>query len=864
MIIEKSIKEDFKFGKRDSKEEIKEELLKHILNEDQFVKISELEDITPQDGLIYECLLDFLSHEDYKLSIDNLTDFFYKIDILMDFLELEDLITNLDHFDEDKLQKDLKANLSQIDIEFLDSFSCGFDIAVRIINKYLGPKSLMSFLNQFERLENALALYTRQETLVKIEEALKLGLKSKEASFQSVASKVYKNGGLYFINLAGNNNFSYQLNKYITLKLENEKTNIYVNNSRFNQCKFLFLNIPVKKIRKYETIDSIDEAAEKLNRSMEGRSAKTFEISPATEFWGHCSNIQAWVENNYDTRILHRNLAFPLLKRLTEVGDPIAKEVFKEEILSRLESGYPTVVSYLCARRYVDYLSDDELRYFCEDTNSNFIENLIRNTIQSATRGTAYIGSLVRKFQRITEDHFKNQLTKVLTHSDVDYYRGFARLINPSDLNKNVLRALIFNPDSILRNFYIRCKGKDYFVKYSLTLNLCNKGIQDISEIKGLHRLKELKVLDLRNNNISEIKGLGNLVNLRRLRISGNPIPNKLLEELGGIDRLGKAKKPQKFVEYCRAKGVELSEYVIAKGKKHEVINKWLVLRDLGLKAISEIDGLDNIKELEMMDLSQNQITDINGIENIKSIKILNLQDNLLEDITSIEKLKNVEVLRLRGNNIINVKSLKSLKNLRILDIESKRKVDDRLYLSSLLQCMLVKEMKQQCRNLGITGHTKYTRSQMINSIPKALSIEDVRDLIYLSEPEIIKKGISNAIRKFKSRKRENFRLVKIINEETNEIELITNGHKRNYTTKFVINKNIIENPEHSCNCKDWGDQGLCDHFWMGLIFSLKLGYFKLEDWTLTPLPDDLQEKIKNIEFVEKDNREYRIHRKKQ
>ncbi len=52
-------------------------------------------------------------------------------------------------------------------------------------------------------------------------------------------------------------------------------------------------------------------------------------ILPIKEFWGHCSNLQAWAEYGYDTRLLHPNLAFPLLEKLATVGDPIAKKVFK-------------------------------------------------------------------------------------------------------------------------------------------------------------------------------------------------------------------------------------------------------------------------------------------------------------------------------------------------------------------------------------------------------------------------------------------------------------------------------------------------------------------------------------------------------
>jgi len=38
------------------------------------------------------------------------------------------------------------------------------------------------------------------------------------------------------------------VNKFIKLKLEDNKTIIYVNNERFNQCKFLLLDIPIDEM----------------------------------------------------------------------------------------------------------------------------------------------------------------------------------------------------------------------------------------------------------------------------------------------------------------------------------------------------------------------------------------------------------------------------------------------------------------------------------------------------------------------------------------------------------------------------------------------------------------------------------------
>lgn len=170
----------------------------------------------------------------------------------------------------------------------------------------------------------------------------------------------------------------FKINDYLVLKLENNRTNIYVKGKLFNQCKFLLLNIPVDKVHEFDEIDSIDEAAEKLDSSMEGRGRYRYNLTPETEFWGHCSNLQAWAENGYDTRLVHRNLAFPLLKALYEAGDPQAKKFFKEEIAMRLQSGYPSVVAYLINRNYLEYLSRRELEAILD--NPNFFEIIVKYT----------------------------------------------------------------------------------------------------------------------------------------------------------------------------------------------------------------------------------------------------------------------------------------------------------------------------------------------------------------------------------------------------------------------------------------------------------------------------------------------------
>ncbi|KKL13018.1 hypothetical protein LCGC14_2529950, partial [marine sediment metagenome] len=175
------------------------------------------------------------------------------------------------------------------------------------------------------------------------------------------------------------NDTEFIANQYIFLRLECKDTVIYVNGERFIRCKRLIINIPIEDIEMYDEIRSIYEASilhnhylkdNKIYREENGKlypSPYSFDIPPATEFWGHCSNIQAWVEHDYDTSILHPNLAFPLLKKLTKAGDPTAKRVFKEEIAKKFLEGNFSVKEFLVEEKYLNYLNKEELMCIYEE-----------------------------------------------------------------------------------------------------------------------------------------------------------------------------------------------------------------------------------------------------------------------------------------------------------------------------------------------------------------------------------------------------------------------------------------------------------------------------------------------------------------
>ncbi len=153
----------------------------------------------------------------------------------------------------------------------------------------------------------------------------------------------------------------FKLSRYISVRFKHQKTVIYVKEEPFIACKYLFMNAP--SIKSTMSFDSIDQMSESLNGQLEREiTREEVGLSPEDEFWGHCSNLQVWVENDYDTRLLHRNLAFPLLKRLSSVGDIKAKKIFSQEAAKRFKSRSPTVQKFLVLGKHLARLRRSILR----------------------------------------------------------------------------------------------------------------------------------------------------------------------------------------------------------------------------------------------------------------------------------------------------------------------------------------------------------------------------------------------------------------------------------------------------------------------------------------------------------------------
>jgi len=81
----------------------------------------------------------------------------------------------------------------------------------------------------------------------------------------------------------------FEVNKYISLKLIQDETLIFVDGERFDQCRYVLLVDPLRN-EDQEEIGSIDEAQAMYNNDLENEiSPEQLGISHEQEFWAHCS-----------------------------------------------------------------------------------------------------------------------------------------------------------------------------------------------------------------------------------------------------------------------------------------------------------------------------------------------------------------------------------------------------------------------------------------------------------------------------------------------------------------------------------------------------------------------------------------------
>jgi len=417
----------------------------------------------------------------------------------------------------------------------------------------------------------------------------------------------------------------FYINKFLKLRLENDKTNIYVKDQLFRQCKFLMINIEPNNASNFDEVTSIDEAEKILDKSLEEKELEEFDIRPEEEFWAHCSNLDAWAKHQYDTRLLHRTLAFPILRALTEAGDQVAKAVFKEEIIKRFESGHPNVVRYLIRGGYIrKYAKKELLEAFLESKEVSILKKL-----QTFSKTDMEIAEEIDIFYE--ESHYTVKFDK-------------------NKLSGLELRSLN------LKQFPIEITGLVSLKKLFLDYNAIRSLPGEIWQLKNLRELSlASNLLETLPSEISSLKSLESLsVNLNKFKV----FP-EALTELKNLKYLGLAMN-----QIC-----DIPESIEN-------------LRDLRILVLNRNricrlpETLGNLKSLELLHLGNNKIDFIpESLGKLNSLKELEVQSNYLTILPEfLFKLKNLKRLYISDNNINHFPNLKKkINSLEVFSYDEKK-----------------------------------------------------------------------------------------------------------------------------------------------------------------------------------------------
>ncbi|TFF88170.1 MAG: hypothetical protein EU549_03520 [Promethearchaeota archaeon] len=490
------------------------------------------------------------------------------------------------------------------------------------------------------------------------------------------------------------------VNESLKVRLENGKSVIYINDEPFRTCVSIFIEDPSENFTDYTNYESID-AINFTNPSVLEILENESEISSESLFWVHCSNLQVWAENNYDTRLLHSQVSFPILKQLSQGGNLEAREAYKLETIKRFKTCYPWVFHYIVEECIDDFPKEEIIEIY----NSINLDDLkhIKDFFPDWLQYRIELDILV-VLSEYNKDAKERLIELILETLKSDNIENIGKVINEHLIKSLDYDILNINFDSIDKNL----SEKLILLTYIIFLKDCVN--RDIEKAEKILR-KIITRVFLENNfpiiqqiivyKIWDIVSNKEKINLVKF-LDYNVFTKSLL-----------AKRIRKILESffnLLRSNIDINSlkegYITYNNERYAIYAGILDLNERGIKKISEIKGLETLKNsqelylsgneidelqglenlttLKGLHLNENQITEIKGLEMLTNLKELSLESNQITEIKGLEMLNKLEFLNLSWNKITEIKGLQSLENLKIINIANNRINDEKEYIKLL------------------------------------------------------------------------------------------------------------------------------------------------------------------------------------
>ncbi len=251
--------------------------------------------------------------------------------------------------------------------------------------------------------------------------------------------------------------------------------------------------------------------------------------------------------------------------------------------------------------------------------------------------------------------------------------------------------------------------------------NVTISGNKEVTTLKPISRLFNLKILDISSTNVSDFENISESIGLEDLNVSNTSVEN--LEFMKNMDNLEKLNISQTKVSdlnplnklssleiiYADSTGIndkkafyfhENNPSCIIVYKTDELLNWWNTLSETWQEVFSgkfKIDSpptpiqLHTLLFLDSLDLSSSeQIENLAPLSIMNGLKKLNLKSNNVVDLQVISHLINMEQLVLRQNPVSDLSPVSSLEKIQLLDI-SNTPVEDLKAIAPLTNLKVLK-----------------------------------------------------------------------------------------------------------------------------------------------------------------------------
>ena len=243
-------------------------------------------------------------------------------------------------------------------------------------------------------------------------------------------------------------------------------------------------------------------------------------------------------------------------------------------------------------------------------------------------------------------------------------------------------------------------------------LDLRKTGIKDISPLKDL---KNLEYLDLRDcQKLRDIGPLSNLTNLKTLALNGTDLhdlqPLNNLENLnylilGSFTSMYFRPLESRIKDISPLKDLHsLKDLILGTMPSIESFSPLSSLTNLERLTLSKVNTIDfsffrHLNKLELLGIIGTECKNISYIKELKNLKKLNIIRSDLNSIAGIEKLVNLSELRLRETRIKDISHVQNLRNLNELDLSS-TDVESVKHLKKLYNLRKLNLSKSKVKNI--------------------------------------------------------------------------------------------------------------------------------------------------------------------